>query len=208
MLGRCLAPVLLVAPFALAAGVLADEVGDELYQSGHYERALESWEKAAAAGDVQAAYRLGAADHRDEIAFVQGADGTAAVDPPDIIDLQAGDRLAIGDDGQDFQTGFRKAGETPGLEHLLDDGREFRLGGDLPAASELDHGEGVSRLFVFRLQCLHRILEFRGFHLGKYLLQPGHGQGAVGGEEQGFEFPFQDSFSNSFGGSSDMFSPE
>ena len=61
MLGRCLAPVLLVAPFALAAGVLADEVGDELYRSGHYERALESWEKAAAAGDVQAAYRLGAA---------------------------------------------------------------------------------------------------------------------------------------------------
>jgi len=57
---RC-ASVALLASFVVANSTFADEVGDELYRSGHYERALESWRQAATAGDVRAAYRLGVA---------------------------------------------------------------------------------------------------------------------------------------------------
>lgn len=43
----------------LATGALADE-GEGLYRDGHYESAIELWRSRAEAGDVAAAYRLGA----------------------------------------------------------------------------------------------------------------------------------------------------
>jgi TPR repeat protein len=50
-----------LAPLALGlgSGARADE-GEALYRDGHYERAIAHWRGRAEAGDVDAAYRLGA----------------------------------------------------------------------------------------------------------------------------------------------------
>jgi TPR repeat protein len=59
--GRWVGSVVLAATLALAASVRAAETGDELYRSGHYERAMAWWKQAAAEGNAHAAYRLGVA---------------------------------------------------------------------------------------------------------------------------------------------------
>jgi len=56
-----LAAALLGGGLALSA-VAADteDTGDQLYRDGHYEKAIEWWQKAAREGSGNAAYRLGA----------------------------------------------------------------------------------------------------------------------------------------------------
>ena len=57
---RHLGLIIALALFTTGAHALNEHQGKEMYQLGHYEKAIEHWKQAAGEGDAGSAYQLGA----------------------------------------------------------------------------------------------------------------------------------------------------
>ena len=96
-----------------------------------------------------AAGGLGAARQLDEAALQQGGDDAIDGDAADRLDVGAGDRLAISDDGEGLQRGLAQFAGAGLVEELADPGGGLGPGAEAVAARQLLDDDAPGLLAVF-----------------------------------------------------------